>query len=235
MKKNIFGQTILLKKLIIGIVGFITHRTFRNNRFEIKGSKNLIDLPETNVLFVSNHQTYFYDVIAMLHVFNSSVKGRIDSVKKPKYLISPKTNLYYIASLETMKKSLITKLLTYAGAVLVQRSWRDSGESVSRDIRLEDPDKIKLALKDGWLITFPRGTTDNSKPIRKGTAHIIKSNNPLVVPIKISGFKSVFQRNGLRVINTKKNFSLEIMKPLRKDINKSSIENITIQLEKIID
>ena len=235
MKKNIFGQTILLKKLIIGIVGFITHRTFRNNRFEIKGSKNLIDLPETNVLFVSNHQTYFYDVIAMLHVFNSSVKGRIDSVKKPKYLISPKTNLYYIASLETMKKSLITKLLTYAGAVLVQRSWRDSGESVSRDIRSEDPDKIKLALKDGWVITFPRGTTDNSKPIRKGTAHIIKSNNPLVVPIKISGFKSVFQRNGLRVINTKKNFSLEIMKPLRKDINKSSIENITIQLEKIID
>jgi len=235
LKKNIFGQTILLKKLIIGIVGFITHRTFRNNRFEIKGSKNLIDLPETNVLFVSNHQTYFYDVIAMLHVFNSSVKGRIDSVKKPKYLISPKTNLYYIASLETMKKSLITKLLTYAGAVLVQRSWRDSGESVSRDIRSEDPDKIKLALKDGWVITFPRGTTDNSKPIRKGTAHIIKSNNPLVVPIKISGFKSVFQRNGLRVINTKKNFSLEIMKPLRKEINKSSIENITIQLEKIID
>ena len=235
MKKNIFGQTILLKKLIIGIVGFITHRTFRNNRFEIKGSKNLIDLPETNVLFVSKHQTYFYDVIAMLHVFNSSVKGRIDSVKKPKYLISPKTNLYYIASLETMKKSLVTKLLTYAGAVLVQRSWRDSGESVSRDIRSEDPDKIKLALKDGWVITFPRGTTDNSKPIRKGTAHIIKSNNPLVVPIKISGFKSVFQRNGLRVINTKKNFSLEIMKPLRKEINKSSIENITIQLEKIID
>ena len=235
MKKNIFGQTILLKKLIIGIVGFITHRTFRNNRFEIKGSKNLIDLPETNVLFVSNHQTYFYDVIAMLHVFNSSVKGRIDSVKKPKYLISPKTNLYYIASLETMKKSLITKLLTYAGAVLVQRSWRDSGESVTRDIRSEDPDKIKIALKDGWLITFPRGTTDNSKPIRKGTAHIIKSNNPLVVPVKISGFKSVFQRNGLRVINTKKNFSIEIMKPLKKDINKSSIENITIQLEKIID
>ena len=171
----------------------------------------------------------------MLHVFNSSVKGRIDSVKKPKYLINPKTNLYYIASLETMKKSLITKLLAYSGAVLVQRSWRDSGESVSRDIRSEDPDKIKLALKDGWVITFPRGTTDNSKPVRKGTAHIIKSNSPLVVPIKISGFKSVFQRNGLGLINRKKNFSIEIMKPLRKDINKSSIENITIQLEKIID
>jgi len=235
LKKNIFGQTILLKKLIIGIVGSITHRTFRNNRFEIKGSKNLIDLPETNVLFVSNHQTYFYDVIAMLHVFNSSVKGRIDSVKKPKYLISPKTNLYYIASLETMKKSVITKLLTYAGAVLVQRSWRDSGESVSRDIRSEDPDKIKLALKDGWVITFPRGTTDNSKPIRKGTAHIIKNNDPLIVPINLIGFKDVFQRNGLKVINRKKFFSIEIMKPLQIDMTKKSIEEITMELEKLIN
>ena len=235
LKKNIFGQTIFLKRLIIGFVGLITHRTFRSKRFEIKGSKNLVNLPSTNVLFVSNHQTYFYDVIAMLHVFNSSVKGRIDSVKKPKYLISPKTNLYYIASLETMKKSVITKLLTYAGAVLVQRSWRDSGESVSRDIRSEDPDKIKLALKDGWVITFPRGTTDNSKPIRKGTAHIIKNNDPLIVPINLIGFKDVFQRNGLKVINRKKFFSIEIMKPLQIDMTKKSIEEITTELEKLIN
>ena len=235
MKKNIFGQTIFLKRLIIGFVGLITHRTFRSKRFEIKGSKNLVNLPSTNVLFVSNHQTYFYDVIAMLHVFNSSVKGRIDSLKKPKYLISPKTNLYYIASLETMKKSIITKLLTYAGAVLVQRSWRDSGESVSRDIRSEDPDKIKLALKDGWVITFPRGTTDNSKPIRKGTAHIIKNNDPLIVPINLIGFKDVFQRNGLKVINRKKFFSIEIMKPLQIDMTKKSIEEITTELEKLIN
>jgi 1-acyl-sn-glycerol-3-phosphate acyltransferase len=235
LKKNIFGQTIFLKRLIIGFVGLITHRTFRSKRFEIKGSKNLVNLPSTNVLFVSNHQTYFYDVIAMLHVFNSSVKGRIDSLKKPKYLISPKTNLYYIASLETMKKSIITKLLTYAGAVLVQRSWRESGESVSRDIRSEDPDKIKLALKDGWVITFPRGTTDNSKPIRKGTAHIIKNNDPLIVPVNLIGFKEVFQRNGLKVINRKNFFSIEIMKPLQIDMTKKSIEEITTELEKLIN
>ena len=235
MKKNIFGQTIFLKRLIIGFVGLITHRTFRSKRFAIRGSKNLVNLPEANVLFVSNHQTYFYDVIAMLHVFNSSVKGRVDSVKRPKYLISPKTNLYYIASQETMKKSLITQLLTYAGAVLVQRSWRDSGESVSRDIRSEDPDKIKLALQDGWVITFPRGTTDNSKPIRKGTAHIIKTNNPLVVPVILKGFKTVFQRNGLKVINRNEDFSIKIMKPLRFDFTQRSIAEITKELEKIIN
>ena len=134
-----------------------------------------------------------------------------------------------------MKKSLITKLLTYAGAVLVQRSWRDSGESVSRNIRSEDPDKIKLALQDGWVITFPRGTTDNSKPIRKGTAHIIKTNNPLVVPVVLKGFNAVFQRNGLKVVNRNKDFSIKIMTPLRLDFTQRSIEEITKELEKIIN
>jgi 1-acyl-sn-glycerol-3-phosphate acyltransferase len=235
LKKNIFGQTIFLKRLIIATVGLLTHRSFRSKKFEIIGSENLINLPDNNVLFVSNHQTYFYDVIAMLHVFNSSVKGKIDSVKRPKYLINPKTNLYYIASLETMGKSFVTKLLTYAGAILIQRSWRDSGESVSREVRSEDPDKIKLALKDGWVITFPRGTTDNSMPVRKGTAHIIKNNSPLVVPVKLSGFNEVFQRNGLKILNIKKIFSMEICKPLRRSIHKNSIDEITLELEKTIN
>jgi len=235
LKKNIFGQTILIKRLIIALVGLITHRTFRSQRFQIIGSKYLNNIPEKNVLFVSNHQTYFYDVIAMLHVFNSSAKGRIDTVKKPKYLVSPKTNLYYIASLETMKKSFITKLLTYAGAILVQRSWRESGEDVNREIRAEDPNNIKLALEDGWVITFPRGTTNNRKPVRKGTAHIIKDNNPTVIPVKISGFNEVFQRNGLKVINRKLPFSIEISEPLSSDIYSRSIDDITLELEKIIN
>ena len=235
MKKNIFGQTILIKRFIIAIVGLITHRTFRSKRFQIIGSQYLKNIPEKNVLFVSNHQTYFYDVIAMLHVFNSSAKGKIDTVKKPKYLLSPKTNLYYIASLETMKKSFITKLLTYAGAVLVQRSWRESGVDLNREIRAEDPNNIRLALKDGWVITFPRGTTDNSKPVRKGTAHIIKENNPTVIPVKISGFNEVFQRNGLKVINRKLPFSIEICEPILNDVYSKSIDDITLELEKIID
>ena len=235
MKKNIFGQTILIKRFIIAVVGLITHRTFRSKRFQIIGSQHLKNIPEKNVLFVSNHQTYFYDVIAMLHVFNSSAKGKIDTVKKPKYLLSPKTNLYYIASFETMKKSFITKLLTYAGAVLVQRSWRESGVDLNREIRVEDPNNIRLALKDGWVITFPRGTTDNSKPVRKGTAHIIKENNPTVIPVTISRFNEVFQRNGLKVINRKLPFSIEISEPISNDIYSKSIDNITLELEKIID
>ncbi len=235
LKKNILGQSIFLKRIIIAIVGFITHKSFRSKYFKIIGSQNLNDLPDNNVLFVSNHQTYFYDVIGMLHVFNSSVKGKIDSVKRPKYLFNPKTNLYFIAAVETMKNSLITKVLAYAGAILIQRSWRDSGESINREVRSEDPNNIILALKDGWVITFPRGTTDKSMPVRKGTAHIIKNNHPTIVPIKLSGFSDVFQRNGLKVLNRKKSFSMEICEPICGDICNSSINEITKELEKIIN
>jgi len=234
LKKNILGQSIFLKRIIIAIVGLITHKSFRSKNFKIIGSKNLINLPENNVLFISNHQTYFYDVIAMLHVFNSSVKGKIDSVKRPKYLFNPKTNLYFIAAVETMKNSLITKLLAYAGAILIQRSWRDSGESINREVRSQDPSNINLALEDGWVITFPRGTTDKTKPVRKGTAYIIKNNLPIIVPIKLSGFSDVFQRNGLKVLNRKKSFSMEICEPVYGDICNKSIDEITLELEKII-
>ena len=71
-------------------------------------------------------------------------------------------------------------------------------------------------------------------PIRKGTAHIIKNNHPTIVPIKLSGFSDVFQRNGLKVLNRKKSFSMEICEPIYGDISNSSINEITKELEKII-
>ena len=100
---------------------------------------------------------------------------------------------------------------------------------------MSDISNIGMALDDGWVITFPQGTTTPFKPLRKGTAHIIKNNDPLIVPINLIGFKDVFQRNGLKVINRKKFFSIEIMKPLQTDMNKKSIDEITIELEKLIN
>ena len=52
MKKNFLNQSILLKRIIIACVGFITHRTFRSKNFKIIGSQNLNNLPDNNVLFV---------------------------------------------------------------------------------------------------------------------------------------------------------------------------------------
>jgi 1-acyl-sn-glycerol-3-phosphate acyltransferase len=38
------------------------------NELQIEGSEIIRNLPDTNVLFISNHQTYFADVVAMFHV-----------------------------------------------------------------------------------------------------------------------------------------------------------------------
>ena len=234
MKKNIFDQYLLIKRALIRTIGVITHRTFNNKRFDIKGTSLLSEIPNNNVLFISNHQTYFYDVIAMLHVFNASVNGRRDSLKNILYLLKPKSNIYFIAALETMKASLITKILSYAGSILIKRTWREAGKEINRNIRGEDFENIIKALNDGWVITFPRGTTDNSKRVRSGTAHIIKAANPIVIPVNIDGFGEVFEKNSLKIKNKNKSFSIKFGNPLNFDDNQS-IESITSQIEKIIN
>ena len=234
MNKNIFGQYLIIKKAIIRTIGILTHKTFNNKRFNIQGTTILNEIPKHNVLFISNHQTYFYDVIAMLHVFNASVNGRRDSLKNILYLLKPKSNIYFIAALETMKASVISKILSYAGSILIKRTWREAGKEITRNIRSEDFDNIIKALNDGWVITFPRGTTDNSKPVRSGTAHIIKGTNPIVIPVKIDGFGDVFERNSLKIKNKTKPFSIKFGNALKFN-DYESIESITNQIEKIID
>ena len=234
MKKNIFGQYLIIKRAIIRIIGALTHRTFNNKRFNIEGTSLLKKIPNNNVLFISNHQTYFYDVIAMLHVFNASVNGRRDSLKNISYLLNPKSNIYFIAALETMKSSLISKILSYAGSILIKRTWREAGKEIKRPIRGEDFDNIIKALNDGWVITFPRGTTESSKPVRSGTAHIIKAINPIVIPVKIDGFGDVFNKISLKIKDKKKPFSIKFGNPL-KFYSNDSIESITNQIEKIIE
>ena len=81
----------------------ISHRRYQGfNELQIEGSENILNLPERNVLFVSNHQTYFADVVAMFHVFNASLSGRQDTLKNLGYLWKPKLNIYFVAAKETM-------------------------------------------------------------------------------------------------------------------------------------
>ena len=222
MNKNIFGQYLSIKKAIIRTIGVLTHKTFNNKRFNIQGTTILNEIPKHNVLFISNHQTYFYDVIAMLHVFNASVNGRRDSLKNILYLLKPKSNIYFIAALETMKASVIPKILSYAGSILIKRTWREAGKEINRNIRGEDFDNIIKALND------------DSKPVRSGTAHIIKGTNPIVIPVKIDGFGDVFERNSLKIKNKTKPFSIKFGNAL-KFHDDESIESITNEIEKIID
>lgn len=235
-KKNPFGHILFLKKWLIRILGVLTHKRFRGfNELQIEGSEFITNLPDTNVLFISNHQTYFADVVAMFHVFNASLSGRVDSIKNVGYLWQPKLNIYYVAAKETMKSGLLPKILAYVGSISIERTWRAGGKDVNRQVKMSDISNIAKALDDGWVITFPQGTTTPFKPIRKGTAFIIKRYKPIVVPIVIDGFRRSFDKKGLRI--KKKNIfqSFEIKKPLEIDYKNETIAEIVEKIEYAIE
>lgn len=235
-KRNPFGHILFLKKWLIRILGLLTHQRFRGfNELQIDGSEVIKNLPDTNVLFISNHQTYFADVVAMFHVFNASLSGRGDSIKNVGYLWNPKLNIYYVAAKETMKSGLLPKILAYVGSISIERTWRAKGEDVNRQVKMSDISSIAKALDDGWVITFPQGTTTPFKPIRKGTAHIIKQYRPIVVPIVIDGFRRSFDKKGLRI--KKKNIlqSIEIKPALEIDYDNEDIASIVEKIEYAIE
>ena len=235
-KRNPFGHILFIKKWLIRILGTLSHRRFRGfNELKIEGSEIIKNLPDKNVLFISNHQTYFADVVSMFHVFNASLKGRVDSIKNVGYLWHPKLNMYFIAAKETMSSGLLPKIMAYAGSVSIERTWRSKGEDVKRQVKMSDVSKIGAALNDGWVITFPQGTTTPFKPIRKGTAFIIKQYKPIVIPIVIDGFRRSFDKKGLRI--KKKNIlqSMEIKPPLDIDYEKDTAEDIVTKIEYAIE
>jgi 1-acyl-sn-glycerol-3-phosphate acyltransferase len=235
-KRNPFGHILFLKKWLIRILGAMTHSRFRGfNELQIDGSEIIRGLPDNNVLFISNHQTYFADVVAMFHVFNASLSNREDNIKNIGYLWNPKLNIYYVAAKETMKAGLLPKLLAYAGSISIERTWRAEGKDVKRQVKMSDISNIGKALNDGWVITFPQGTTTPFKPIRKGTAFIIKHYRPIVVPIVIDGFRRSFDKKGLRI--KKKNIlqSMEIKPPLEIDYVKETVESIVKKIEFAIE
>tara|TARA_X000000368_G_C23044690_1_gene718628 strand:+ start:1336 stop:2136 length:801 start_codon:yes stop_codon:yes gene_type:complete len=236
IKRNPFGHILYFKKWLIRIFGVLSHRRFRGfNELKIEGSDIIKNLPEKNVLFVSNHQTYFADVVSMFHVFNASLKGRVDSIKNVGYLWNPKLNLYFIAAKETMTSGLLPRILAYAGSISIERTWRSKGEDINRQVKMSDISKIGIALNDGWVITFPQGTTTPFKPIRKGTALLIKQYKPIVIPIVIDGFRRSFDKKGLRI--KKKNIlqTMEIKPALEIDYENESVEEIIKKIEHSIE
>ena len=235
-KRNPFGHILFVKKWLIRILGALTHRRYRGfNELQIEGSEIIKDLPDNNVLFVSNHQTYFADVVAMFHVFNASLSGRVDSIKNIGYLWQPKMNMYYVAAKETMRAGMLARILAYVGAVTVERTWRAKGQDVNRQVKMSDITNIATALKDGWVITFPQGTTKPWKPIRKGTAHIIRTYKPIVIPIVIDGFRRSFDKKGLRIKKRGILQSMVIKEPLEIDYEKDTIDQIVEKLEYAIE
>ena len=235
-KKNPFGHILWIKKILIRILGIISHSRYRSfNNLQIEGSEILRNMPENNVLFISNHQTYFADVAAMFHVFNAALKGRDDSIKNIGYIWNPKLNLYYIAAGETMRSGILPKIFAYTGSISIDRTWRSAGENVNRQVKMSDISNISKALDDGWVITFPQGTTTPFKPIRRGTAHIIKTYKPIVVPIVIDGFRRSFDKKGLMIKKRNVLQSMVIKEPLEIDYENDEISDIVTKIEYAIE
>lgn len=217
-----------LRKVIYAIVGAITYPGLvLVNKISISGTEHIKNLPRKNVLFVSNHQTYFADVITFIHIFCAVKWRKKNKLGIPYYLLYPFTNLYYVAAEETMKGSLISRIFAMAGALTVKRTWRAGGEAVKREIDPSDTIKIDQALQKSWVITFPQGTTKPFAPGRKGTAHIIKNNQPIVVPVVINGFWRAFNKTGLKFKKKGSLLSVRFKAPLEIDYN--------APVEKILD
>lgn len=235
-ERDVFGNNLFLKKTLIRALGLLSHRRYRGfNELQIEGSEIIRDLPNNNVLFVSNHQTYFADVAAMLHVFNASLSGRVDNIKDIGYIWQPKMNVYFVAAKETMRAGLLPKIMAYGGSISIERTWREKGKDINKQVKLSDVSNITKALNDGWVITFPQGTTTPFKPIRRGTAHIIKKNKPIVIPIVIDGFRRSFDKKGLMIKKRGVLQSMVIKKPLEFDFENDTVKDIVEKLEFAIE
>jgi 1-acyl-sn-glycerol-3-phosphate acyltransferase len=189
----------LVRKIVYAIVGIVSYPGIAIiNKLNIKGTEHISCLPKRNVLFVSNHQTYFADVITFLHIFCAVKWRKKNRLGVPYYLLNPFTDVYYVAAEETMKGSLISRIFALAGALTVKRTWRKDGTEVRRGLDPSDTRKIERALQSSWVITFPQGTTKAYAPGRKGTAYIIKHCKPVVIPVVIQGFWRAFDKKGLK-------------------------------------
>lgn len=235
VERDPFGNSMFLKRIIMFTLGWITYGRLRvYNKTKISGTEHLENLPQTGVLFLSNHQTYFMDVICLYHVFFSIKWGFKNSINFPIYLLAPRSRLFYVAASETMKEGgLLPRIFSQAGAILVNRSWRAKGHDVKRELDTAANDKVGLGLKYGWVVSFPQGTTTPYAPLRKGTAHLIKAHNPIVVPVVINGFRRAFDKKGLLFKKRNTTLSVTFKEPIQFDPDISVEEMMDILREQI--
>jgi len=234
-EKDPFGNYLIIKRFFIFVLGWFTYYRYTAvNKIRIIGSDQLLDLPDHGVLFLSNHQTYFADVIAFYHIFCAAKWGYKDTISPPFYLFSPRARCYYVAASETMKGGILPRLFSMGGAITIERSWRANGENVQRQLDNSAQDRIGLGLGHGWVISFPQGTTKPFAPVRKGTAHLIKEHQPVVIPVVINGFRRAFDKKGLRFKKRNTKLTVHFKAPMHflpDESIESMIERITKAIE----
>ncbi len=215
----------LVRKIVYAVVGLFSYPGLAMiNKLKISGTEHLENLPKENVLFVSNHQTYFADVITFLHIFCAVKWGKKNKLGVPYYLLNPFTRVNYVAAEATMNGSWISRLFTLAGALTVKRVWNAEANESRKGLDPSDTRKITRALAKNWVITFPQGTTKPFAPGRKGTVLIMKQNKPIVIPVVINGFWRAFNKTGLKLREKGTILTVQFKAPMTINYNDSSEE-----------
>ena len=161
-------------------VGFTVPYLAILNDVQVEGDGVLKTLPRRNVVFLANHQTYFlealtfFDLVYVRHQFPLE-----DPI------------LRFSAAEETMKKNLLTKLMTLAGGVTFRRSFREGGVDVQRPVDLEGVARVEEAIQDGWLLHFPAGTTKKGAPLRAGVSRLLHNTQAVALPVRVDGFRDL--------------------------------------------
>ncbi len=161
-------------------VGFTVPYLAILNDVQVEGDGVLKKLPRRNVVFLANHQTYFlealtfFDLVYVRHQFPLE-----DPI------------LRFSAAEETMKKNLLTKLMTLAGGVTFRRSFREGGVDVQRPVDLDGVARVAEAIRDGWLLHFPAGTTKKGAPLRSGVTRLLHNTKAVALPVRVDGFRDL--------------------------------------------
>lgn len=198
---------------------------------DIKGTEHVTSLPRKNVLIVSNHQTYFADALLMQHAIHAALCGRPNTVRYPGFLFVPHKDIYIVAARETVENTMMTRFMDIGGVLMIQRTWKKDGKDVRIGVNPKDPQRIKIALNSGWVVSFPQGTTKPYVPGRKGTAHLIKETECTVLPVVIDGFRRAFDKTGVKKKKKQVKLSLRFKAPLDIDYD-APVEDI---LEQVMD
>lgn len=226
MKKDVNGIPVILKEIfILSPFQHILGTFFLNilNRLRVEGREIVRALPPRNVLFVCNHQTYFMEGIALMTEFDHIMHPVLHWFWKAK-----SGHCYYIVALETAQmKGALHRIIEWGGAVTVNRTWKKGEDTFdSTDLQvdqiIQDQKKVADAIQDGWVITFPQGTTTPFTKGRKGTARIIKNSRCIVVPVIVDGFSEAFHKSKpCKPLKLRSRLSIRFKPPLAIDYDDS--------------
>jgi 1-acyl-sn-glycerol-3-phosphate acyltransferase len=176
-----FADRWMRRWLIAGMGFGFTLPYFRLfNKVDVEGDEILEALPHKGVVFLANHQTYFMEAFAFF-----------DLVYMRHQMPLEDPFLRFSAATETMKKNVLTELFTKGGGVTFRRSFREGGRDVKRAVDLEGLTKVEEAIRDGWLLHFPTGTTQKGAPLRPGIAQLLHRTRAVVVPVRVDGFREM--------------------------------------------